>query len=279
MKRYKPYTPVRRKMTTVDYSGLTKARPMKQALRTLKRRVGRNSSGRITTRHKGGGAKRRYRLIDLKQLDKMGVPGRVESIEYDPNRSAFIMKVLYADGDRRYLLAPKDVSVDSSVLAAEAAPLKTGNRMMLKNIPVGYAVHNVELQRGRGGAIIRSAGSEAQVLAQEGIYAHLKLPSGEVRRVIATNFASLGQVSNPDHNLVVVGKAGRKRKMGIRPTVRGSAMNPVDHPYGGGEGKQRRGTKRPKDIWGNVTGGHRTRNKKKWSNKMIVKRRVKKKKK
>ena len=260
-------------MTSVDYGGLTGTSPMRRALVTLKRRVGRNSGGRITTRHKGGGVKRRYRLVDFKQLDKFGVPGRVESVEYDPNRSAFIMRVLYRDGERRYLLAPKDIDVGSEVIAAESAPFQPGNRLRLVNIPVGYAVHNVELRPGTGGAIIRSAGSEAQVLAQEGNYTHLKMPSGEVRRVISRNFASLGQVSNPDHNLVVIGKAGRKRLMGIRPTVRGSAMNPVDHPYGGGEGRSGRGLRYAKSLWGKHTGGVKTRRSKKYSNVFIVKRR------
>lgn len=263
-------------MTVVSFKGLTKVAPMKAALLASKRRGGRNNRGRITVRHQGGGAKRMYRLIDFKQTDKVGVPARIETLEYDPNRSAFIMKALYRDGDRRYLLAPVGAKVGGEILTAPEAPLKDGNRLLLKNIPVGYSVYNVELQPGKGGQIVKSAGAEAQVLAHEGGFTHLKLPSSEVRKVISDGYASLGKVSNPEHSLTVIGKAGRKRWMGIRPTVRGAAMNPVDHPYGGGEGRQPRGTKRPKSKWGKVTGGKRTRNKKKWSNSLIVKRKTKK---
>ena len=266
-------------MTTVDYRVLSGVKPMKSALAPLKRTSGRNSQGRITIRHRGGGAKRRYRAVDFRQTDKIGVPAKVETLEYDPNRSAFIMKVLYRDGERRYLLAPTNIEIGSEIITTPEAPLKAGNRMMLKNIPVGYSVYNVELQPGKGGQIVKSAGSEAQILAHESGYTHLKLPSTEVRKVLWDSYASLGKVSNPEHNLVVIGKAGRKRLMGIRPTVRGTAMNPVDHPYGGGEGRQPRGTKRPKSKWGKVTGGKKTRNKKKWSNKLIVRKRVKKKRK
>lgn len=279
MKRYKPITQSRRRMTAIDFKALSRTSPMKQALLTLKKRAGRNNLGRVTVRHRGGGVKRSYRLVDFKQTEKIGIPGKVEALEYDPNRSAFIMKVLYRDGDRRYLLAPTGVAVGGEIVTGLQAPLKTGNRSALKNIPVGYSVYNVELQPGKGGQIVKSAGSEAQVLAHESGYTHLKLPSGEVRKVLSDCFASLGQVSNPEHNLVVIGKAGRKRLMGWRPTVRGTAMNPVDHPYGGGEGRQPRGTRRPKTKWGKVTGGRRTRKKKKWSNKLIVKRRIKKRKK
>ena len=263
-------------MTVVDYRGLTKVAPLKKALLASKRTAGRNNRGRITVRHRGGGVKRMYRLIDFKQLDKTGVPAKVETLEYDPNRSAFIMKVIYRDGERRYLLAPGNIQVGSEILTAPEAPLKEGNRMVLRNIPVGYSVYNIELQPGKGGQIVKSAGTEAQVLAHESGYTHLKLPSSEVRKVLWDSYASLGKISNPEHNLVVIGKAGRKRLMGIRPTVRGTAMNPVDHPYGGGEGRQPRGTKRPKSKWGKVTGGKRTRNKKKWSNKLVVKRKTKK---
>ena len=266
-------------MTGIDYSSLSKVEPMKSAIRPLKKNAGRNNRGRITVRHQGGGAKRRYREIDFKQLGKLGVKGRVETIEYDPNRTAFIMKVLYANGSRSYLIAPMDMEVGQEVVSAENAPLDVGNRMPLENIPVGYFVHNIELQPEKGGQIVRSAGSQAQILAHEGGYTNLKLPSGEVRKVLSKNFASLGQISNPEHNLIVIGKAGRKRLMGIRPTVRGSAMNPVDHPYGGGEGKTQRGTRRPKDKWGNITGGRKTRKKKKTSNRLIIKRRVTKRKK
>jgi large subunit ribosomal protein L2 len=273
MKKFKPYTPSRRKMTVVDYSTLSKNNPLRSATINIKRNFGRNNLGRITVRHKGGGVKRLYRIVDFKQ-DKYDVPGKIEVLEYDPYRSAFIMRVSYADGDRRYHLAYDKAKVGDVIVTSEQAPLKDGNRLPLSKIPVGYSVHNVEIQPGRGGKIIRSAGSSTQVLAHDGKYAHLKLPSGEVRKVLSENLATTGQVSNQEHSLTVIGKAGRKRLMGVRPTVRGAAMNPVDHKYGGGEGRQPRGTKRPKDIWGNVIGGPKTRNKKKWSNKLIIKRRV-----
>lgn len=276
MKRFKPTTQSRRKMTVVSFKGLTKVAPMKAALLASKKHGGRNNRGRITVRHQGGGVKRMYRMVDFKQTDKIGVPAKVEALEYDPNRSAFVMRVLYRDGERRYLLAPATITVGAQILTAPETSLTEGNRMVLKNIPVGYAVYNIELQPGKGGQIVKSAGAEAQVMAHEAGYTHLKLPSSEVRKVLWDSYASLGKVSNPEHNLTVIGKAGRKRLMGIRPTVRGSAMNPVDHPYGGGEGRQPRGTKRPKNKWGKVTGGRKTRNKKKWSNKLIVKKKVKK---
>lgn len=273
MKRYTPYTPSRRHMTVVDYGMLSGAKPMKSALVRIKKNSGHNNQGRITMRHRGGGARRLYRVVDFKQL-KHNIPGRVEGIEYDPNRTCFIMRVVYQDGDRRYVMAPHGVVVGDEIITAEKAPLKPGNRLMLKNIPVGYAVHNIELNPNAGGQIVRSAGSQAQVLAHETGYTHIKLPSGEVRKVLWNNFATLGQVSNPDHGLVTIGKAGRARHMGIRPTVRGSAMNPCDHPYGGGEGAQPRGTRRPKNIWGKVTGGRKTRDHKKWSNQVIISRRI-----
>lgn len=264
-------------MTVVDYSILSKVKPMKSALMSFKDNAGRNSFGRITVRHQGGGVKKLYRMVDFKQTEKLNVPGKVETLEYDPYRTSFIIKVLYKDGDRRYHIAADTVKVGDEMITAENAPFKNGNRLSLKNIPIGYFVHNVELNPGKGGQIIRSAGSQAQVLAHEDGYTHLKLPSGEIRKILWGNFASLGRVSNPDNNLVVIGKAGRSRMMGIRPTVRGMAMNPCDHPYGGGEGCQPRGTKKPKTRWGKVTGGHKTRNRKKWSNKLIVSRRAKKK--
>jgi large subunit ribosomal protein L2 len=278
MKHYNPYTKSRRAMTVVDYSILSKVKPMKSALMSFKDNAGRNSFGRITVRHQGGGVKKLYRMVDFKQTDKLNVPGKVETLEYDPYRTSFIIKVLYKDGDRRYHIAANNTKVGDEIMTAEKAPFKNGNRLSLKNIPIGYFVHNVELNPGKGGQIIRSAGSQAQVLAHEDGYTHIKLPSGEVRKILWNNFASLGQVSNPDNNLVVIGKAGRSRMMGIRPTVRGMAMNPCDHPYGGGEGCQPRGTRRPKTRWGKVTGGHKTRNRKKWSNKLIISRRAKKKK-
>jgi large subunit ribosomal protein L2 len=274
MKSFRPTTPSRRQMTVVDYSILSKIGPFKSLTKKLQDRAGRNSQGRITMRHQGGGNKRTYRIVNFNQ-NKIDVPGKVETIEYDPYRTAFIALVLYTDGERQYILAPKDLKVGDQIITSANAPLKNGNRLMVKNIPIGYQVHNIELSPGEGGKIIRSAGSFAEILGQEGKYVNLKLISGEIRKVPAESFASVGQVSNSDHSLTVIGKAGRSRHMGIRPTVRGKVMNPCDHPYGGGEGCTQRGTRRPKDIWGNITGGHKTRNKKKRSNKLIIQRRKK----
>lgn len=259
-------------MTNVDYSPLSKVGPFKSLVHRLQDSAGRNNQGRITQRHQGGGNVKLYRMVDFRQ-DKLNVPGRVETLEYDPCRTAFIALVVYRDGERRYILAPKDLKVGDEVMSAENAPLKVGNRLRLKNIPIGYLVHNVELMAGAGGKLARSAGSYVEVLGQEGEYVSLKMGSGEVRKVKSNNFASVGQMSNPDHNLTVIGKAGRSRWMGIRPTTRAKAMNPCDHKYGGGEGSTQRGTRRPKDIWGNITGGRKTRNKKKWSSRLIVQRR------
>ncbi|MEK7462929.1 MAG: 50S ribosomal protein L2 [Patescibacteria group bacterium] len=274
MKSFRPTTPSRRHMTVVDYSALSKSGPLKSLTKKLQDSAGRNSQGRITMRHQGGGNKKLYRMIDFKQ-NKFNVPAKVETLEYDPYRSAFIALVLAKDGERSYVLAPKDLKVGDEIISAEAAPFTIGNRMMVKNIPIGYLAHNIELAPGEGGKMARSAGSFAEILGQEGKFVNLKLSSGEVRKVLADCLASIGQVSNPDHGLTVIGKAGRSRHMGIRPTVRGKVMNPCDHPYGGGEGRTQRGTKRPKDIWGNITGGKRTRNKKKRSSKFIIQRRKK----
>jgi len=273
MKSYKPTTPSRRSMTTPDYKGLSGVRPWKPLLKKLKSRGGRNSQGRITMRHQGGGVKQMYRMIDFKQnrLEKT----LVETLEYDPYRTAFIARVKYADGTRSYILAPEGLKVGTELLTADTVPLKTGNRMKLKNIPVGYQIHNIEMNPGAGGQLARSAGSYAELLANDGGYTDVKLGSGEVRRVSSEGFASLGQVSNAEWNLVSIGKAGRSRWMGVRPTVRGKAMNPVDHPYGGGEGSQPRGTRKPKTKWGKVTGGHKTRNRKARSNQFILQRRPK----
>lgn len=276
MKSYSPTTPSRRHMTSVSYDVLTKGvRPYKPLLKRLPSHSGRNSAGRITVRHQGGGHKKLYRVIDFKQ-NRIDEPAVVETLEYDPYRTAFIALVKYKDGKKNYILAPLGLKVGDEIITSEAAPLKIGNRLKLKNIPVGYQVYNIETKPGSGGKLARSAGSYAEVLANADGYTDLKLPSGEVRRVPWEGYASLGQASNPEHNLVVIGKAGRSRWLGIRPTVRGSVMNPVDHPYGGGEGRTQRGTRRPKNIWGKITGGRKTRNKKKWSNKLIVKRRSKK---
>lgn len=259
-------------MTSVDYGVLSAGKPFKKLLKKLPKRSGRNNQGRITMRHQGGGAKKLYRLVDFKR-DKLDIPARIRTLEYDPYRTAFIALTVYRDGAKRYILASKNMKVGDEIITSENAPLKEGNRLALKNVPVGYLVYDVELNKGKGGQLARSAGSYAEVLAQENGFTHLKLSSDEVRKISWNNFASLGQVSNVDHGLVVIGKAGRSRLMGIRPTVRGSAMNPRDHPYGGGEGRAVRGTKRPKTKWGKITGGRKTRRKKKWSNKMIVKRR------
>lgn len=275
MKHYKPTTPSRRQMTTVDYTGISKNGPLKSLTMKLQDHAGRNNQGRITMRHQGGGNKKVYRVIDFKQA-KLDIPGKVETLEYDPYRTAFIALVVYKDGERTYVLAPKDMKVGDEIITSANTILKTGNRLMLKNIPIGYQIHNVELTLGKGGQLARSAGSYAEVLGHEGDYSALKMSSGEVRKVPSAGFATLGQVSNEDWNLVNIGKAGRSRWLGIRPTVRGKSMNPVDHPYGGGEGSQPRGTKRPKTLWGKVTGGHKTRNKKRWSTKLIMSRRPKK---
>lgn len=272
MRAFHPTSPGRRQMTVADYSTITTDGPHKPLTKRLRKHAGRNSQGRITMRHQGGGVKTLYREIDFKQ-NKIGIPGVVETIEYDPYRTAFIALVRYRDGERRYILAPHGLKVGATVLTSEDAPLEVGNRMPLKKILVGTFVHNVEFLPGKGGQLGRSAGSSLQVLANEDGYTHLKMPSGEVRKISWNSYASVGQVSNPEHNLVVIGKAGRSRWLNIRPTVRGSAMNPRDHPYGGGEGRAPRGTRRPKDKWGNITGGRRTRDKKKWSSALILKRR------
>lgn len=274
MKIYKPTTPGRRTYSVADYSILSRVEPHKALVKRIKNSAGRNFHGRITMRHQGGGNKILYRVVDFKQ-NKFNVPARVETIEYDPYRTAFIALVVYADGERRYILAPQGLKVGMTVVAGENAPLTTGNRTILKRIPVGSFVYNVELSSGKGGQLGRSAGAGIQVLANEDGYTHLQMPSGETRKVLWNNYASIGQVSNPEHNLVIIGKAGRSRALGIRPTVRAKVMNPRDHKYGGGEGRTQRGTRRPKDKWGNITGGRKTRNKKKWSNKLIISRRPK----
>ena len=276
MKNYRPTSQSRRQMTSVTYRGvLTASKPEKSLTKGFKRHVGRNNQGRITTRHKGGGHKRSYREIDF-IYNKKDIPAFVKTIEYDPNRSGFIALVFYKDGEKRYILAPKTVKVGDEIIVSEKAPLKPGNRLLLRNIPVGIFVYNIEIKSGGGAKIARSAGVFAQVMANNEGYTHLKIPSGEIRKVPENCFASVGEVSNEEYRLVNIGKAGRSRWLGKRPTVRGSAMNPVDHPYGGGEGRQGRGTKRPKTMWGKVTGGRKTRHPKKYSNRLIVFRRKKK---
>jgi large subunit ribosomal protein L2 len=273
MKKYKPTTKSRRQMTNVNYRGiLTKTKPEKSLTSGFKRSVGRNSQGRITTRHKGSGHKRLYRDIDF-LYNKKEIPAKIKSIEYDPNRSAFIGLVFYKDGEKRYVILPKSVKPGDDFIVSEKAELSPANRLPLKNIPVGTFVYNIELKPNGGAKIARGAGVFAQVVANADGYTNLKMPSSEVRKVTENCWACIGTVSNEEHHLENYGKAGRSRWKGIRPTVRGTAMNPVDHPYGGGEGRQGRGTKRPKTMWGKVTGGRKTRHPKKYSNVFLVSRR------
>ncbi len=272
IKFYRPTTNARRNMSVTDYSELSKVAPERSLLVSLKKNSGRNSYGRITVRHRGGGVRTKYRIIDFKR-DKFDVPAKVESVEYDPNRSAFIALLKYEDGEKRYILQPVGLKVGDTVIAGPGADIKPGNALPLKNIPVGTVVHNVELYPGRGGQLARAAGNSAQLMAKEGIYALLRLPSGELRNVSAECMATIGQVGNLDHENVKIGKAGRKRHMGWRPTVRGSVMNPNDHPHGGGEGKSPIGRPGPVTPWGKPALGYKTRKNKKSSDKMIVKRR------
>ncbi len=272
IKVYKPTGNARRNMSVTDYSELSKVAPERSLLVSLKKNSGRNSYGRITVRHRGGGVRTKYRIIDFKR-DKFDVPATVASIEYDPNRSAFIALLQYEDGEKRYILQPVGLKVGDTVLAGTAADIKPGNALPLTNIPVGTVIHNVELYPGRGGQLARAAGNSAQLMAKEGAYALLRLPSGELRNVPANCMATIGQVGNTDHENVKIGKAGRKRHMGWRPTVRGSVMNPCDHPHGGGEGKSPIGRPGPVTPWGKPALGYKTRNTKKSSDKLIVKRR------
>ena len=272
IKFYRPTTNARRNMSVTDYSELSKVAPERSLLVSLKKNSGRNSYGRITVRHRGGGVRTKYRIIDFKR-DKFDVPATVESVEYDPNRSAFIALLKYEDGEKRYILQPVGLKAGDTVVAGPGADIKPGNALPLKNIPVGTVVHNVELYPGRGGQLARAAGNSAQLMAKEGIYALLRLPSGELRNVSADCMATIGQVGNLDHENDKIGKAGRKRHMGWRPTVRGSVMNPNDHPHGGGEGKSPIGRPGPVTPWGKPALGYKTRKNKKSSDKMIVKRR------
>ncbi len=272
IKVYKPTGNARRNMSTTDYSELSKVAPERSLLVSLKKNSGRNSYGRITVRHRGGGQRRKYRIIDFKR-DKFDIPATVASIEYDPNRSAFIALLQYEDGEKRYILQPAGLKVGDTVVAGASADIKAGNALPLTNIPVGTVVHNVELYPGRGGQLARAAGNSAQLMAKEGAYALLRLPSGELRNVPVSCMATVGQVGNTDHENVKVGKAGRKRHMGWRPTVRGSVMNPCDHPHGGGEGKAPIGRPGPVTPWGKPALGYKTRKTKKTSDKLIVKRR------
>ena len=273
IKTYKPYTPARRGMTVSAFDGVDKkAKPERSLLETLKKNSGRNSYGRITVRHRGGGNKRKYRVIDFRR-DKLDMPAVVQRLEYDPNRSAFIALVKYEDGELRYVLAPVGLKAGDTILASAAADIKPGNCLPLANIPVGTIIHNIELQPGYGAQLVRSAGVAAQLLAKEGELAQVRLPSGEVRYVRMNCTACIGQVGNIDHGNVHIGKAGRKRHMGIRPTVRGSVMNPNDHPNGGGEGRAPVGRPGPVTPWGKPAMGLKTRKAKNPTNKFIIKRR------
>ena len=272
IKSYRPTTPSRRHMTTSDFAEITKKKPERSLTEVISKKAGRNSYGRITVRHRGGGEKRKYRIIDFKR-DKLDMPGRVVSVEYDPNRSANIALLEYEDGERRYILHPAGLKVGDSVISGEKADIKPGNCLPIRSIPLGTVIHNVELNPGRGGQIVRGAGVAAQLMAKEGGMSQVRLPSGEVRMIRMECRATIGQVGNLDHENIQIGKAGRKRHMGIRPTVRGSVMNPVDHPHGGGEGKSPIGRPGPVTPWGKPTLGYKTRKKRHRTDKMIVKRR------
>ncbi len=271
IKSYNPTTPSLREMTTLDYSGLSKNAPNKSLLAKKKKTGGRNSYGRITVRHIGGGNKVKYRVVDFKR-DKDDIPAKVASIEYDPNRSAYIALLNYADGEKRYILAPNGLNVGDVVMSGVNAEIKVGNCLPLENIPVGIVVHNIELQPKKGGAVARSAGIEARIVAKEGNYATIKMPSGEMRKIPLKCRATVGQVSNLDYELVNLGKAGKTRHLGIKPSVRGAVMNPVDHPHGGGEGKNPVGHDSPRTPWGKPAMGNKTRKHKKYSNRLMVKR-------
>ena len=272
IKKFNPYTPSRRHMTSSDFSEITTSTPEKSLVVSLNKTAGRNNQGKITVRHRGGGSRRKYRIIDFKR-NKDGIPATVKTIEYDPNRTANIALICYADGEKAYILAPNGLKVGQKVMNGPQAEVRVGNCLVLQDIPVGTQVHNVELYPGRGGQLVRSAGNSAQLMAKEGKYATLRLPSGEMRMVPIVCRATIGQVGNVDHELINIGKAGRKRHMGIRPTVRGSVMNPNDHPHGGGEGKTGIGRSGPCTPWGKPALGLKTRKTKKQSNKLIVRRR------
>lgn len=275
VKNFKPTSPGRRFVTVPDFSEITKTEPEKSLLEPLKKNGGRNAQGRLTVRHQGGGHKRMYRIIDFKRNDKDGIPAKVASIEYDPNRSARIALLNYADGEKRYILAPVGLQVGMTIEAGPESDIKVGNCLPLRNIPVGTLVHNIELYPGAGAQMVRSAGAAAQLMAKEGKYANLRLPSGEMRLVLQECRATIGQVGNLEHENITIGKAGRSRHLGIRPTVRGKVMNPVDHPHGGGEGRNPIG-RQPATPWGKLAMGVKTRDKKKKSDRLIVKHRNKK---
>ena len=272
IRKYSPYTPSRRNMTSLDFAEITKSTPEKSLVVSLKKNSGRNNQGKITVRHRGGGSRRKYRIIDFKRR-KDDIPATVVAIEYDPNRTANIALICYADGEKAYILAPQGLTDGMTVMNGAEAEIRVGNCLPLSAIPVGTQVHNIELYPGKGGQMVRSAGNSAQLMAKEGKYATLRLPSGEMRMVPIVCRATIGVVGNGDHNLINLGKAGRKRHMGIRPTVRGSVMNPNDHPHGGGEGRAPVGRPSPMTPWGKPAMGLKTRKKKKQSNKLIIRRR------
>ncbi len=272
VKKFKPVTPSLREMTVATFEEITTDKPEKSLLVSLKKNAGRNAQGKITVRHRGGGAKRKYRIIDFKR-DKDGIPAKVSTIEYDPNRTAYIALITYLDGEKRYIIAPAGLKVGDVLVSGVDADIKAGNALPLLNIPVGTVIHNIELQAGKGGQIVRSAGTSAQLMAKEGKYAILRLPSGEMRYVRIECRATIGTVSNLTNDIINIGKAGRKRHMGWRPTVRGSVMNPNDHPHGGGEGKSPIGRPGPVTPWGKPALGYKTRKNKKYSDRMIIKRR------
>jgi large subunit ribosomal protein L2 len=274
VKKYKPYTPSRRGMTGSTFEEITKTSPERSLLKPLRKSGGRNMYGRVTVRHRGGGHRRHIRIVDFKR-DKRNIPARVAAIEYDPNRTARLALLFYADGEKRYIIAPLDLRVGDTIMSGPEADLRPGNSLPISNIPVGTMVHNIELKEGRGGQLVRAAGSAAQLLAKEGDYAQVRLPSGEVRLVRQSCYATIGQVGNVDNSNIKLGKAGRKRHLGVRPTVRGSAMSPRDHPHGGGEGRQPIGMPSPKSPWGKPTLGKKTRHNKR-TDKYIVRRRRKK---
>ncbi|PHV71330.1 50S ribosomal protein L2 [Sporanaerobium hydrogeniformans] len=269
IKKYRPYTPSRRHMTSSTFEEITKVTPEKSLIVTLKKNSGRNNQGKITVRHRGGGATIKYRVIDFKR-NKDGVPAKVVGIEYDPNRTANIALLAYADGEKRYILAPLGLKAGDTVMSGETAEIRVGNCLEMKDMPVGATIHNIEMKPGKGGQLVRSAGMSAQLMAKEGKHATVKLPSGEMRLLPINCRATIGQVGNIDHELINIGKAGRKRHMGIRPTVRGSVMNPNDHPHGGGEGRSPIGRPNPCTPWGKPALGYKTRKKNKHSNKYIV---------
>jgi large subunit ribosomal protein L2 len=274
LKQYKPTTNGRRNMTSLDFAEITTDTPEKSLLRSFSKRAGRNNQGKLTVRHKGGGHKRKYRIIDFRR-NKDSVPGKVATIEYDPYRTANIALIHYVDGEKRYIIAPQGLKVGMTIVSGPDADIKIGNALPLKNIPVGSTIHNIELKPGKGGQLVRSAGASAQILGKEGKYVIVRLVSGEVRKVLETCRATIGQVGNLEHGLVSIGKAGRSRWKGIRPTVRGSVMNPNDHPHGGGEGKAPVGRKSPMSPWGKPTMGYKTRKKKNASEQFIIRHRKK----